>query len=47
MCLQADGKIVVAGFVQEGNVYKPGVVRFNANGEPDAGFGNKGIDTLR
>jgi uncharacterized delta-60 repeat protein len=46
MALQADGKIVVAGFVQEGDTYKPSVVRFRSNGELDAGFGKKGIDTF-
>jgi uncharacterized delta-60 repeat protein len=43
--LQPDGKIVVAGRVADGGGDDPdvGLVRYNADGSPDMGFGDKGI----
>ncbi len=42
--LQPDGKIVVAGFSQEGQV--AAVARLNPDGKPDATFGNAGKATV-
>lgn len=39
--LQPDGKMVMTGFTNNG--YAMGVVRYNADGTPDTGFGNNGI----
>lgn len=43
---QSDGKTVIAGSVKEGTSYKPTIIRYLANGNPDASFGNNGIDTF-
>jgi uncharacterized delta-60 repeat protein len=42
--LQADGKIVVAGYSQDGEL--TAVARLNANGTPDATFGTAGKATI-
>ena len=43
VALQSDGKIVVAGVVSSGGNDSHGlVVRFNADGSPDLGFGTGG-----
>lgn len=43
VALQADGKILVAGTTTEGtNVQRFAVVRYNANGSLDTGFGTSG-----
>ena len=47
VALQADKKMVVAGSVQEGNVYKICLVRYKQNGDVDSSFGKQGIDTFR
>ena len=43
--LQSDGKIILAGRVADGSGVEPDLclVRYNANGSPDLGFGNNGI----
>lgn len=43
--LQPDGKIVVAGYSNNGNDNDIAVIRLNADGTPDAGFGTNGIIT--
>lgn len=45
VAIQADGKIVVAGYYEAGAFNKIAVVRYNANGSLDAGFGTGGIVT--
>jgi uncharacterized delta-60 repeat protein len=45
VALQADGKIVVAGFARVGSSDDFAVVRYLANGTPDPGFGTAGITT--
>ncbi len=40
--LQADGKIVVAGYVMEAASTAPAVARLNANGSPDGSFAGDG-----
>ncbi len=46
MALQTDGKIVLAGSVQEGATYKLSILRFKPNGNLDSNFSNDGIDTF-
>ncbi|RCJ35362.1 hypothetical protein A6770_16185 [Nostoc minutum NIES-26] len=42
--IQADGKIVVAGFADNGSTYNDFVItRYNSNGTIDSSFGNNGI----
>jgi len=41
--IQPDGKIVVAGYTSAGNGINFMLVRFNANGTPDGGFGFGGF----
>ena len=43
MTLQPDGKIVLAGFAAGTGIQDIGVVRLNANGSPDTGFGSGGV----
>lgn len=43
MALQKDGKIVLGGFVHPGTRYNAAVLRYNANGTPDLGFGVSGL----
>ena len=46
VALQPDGKIVVAGQTNnagDGNLDDGALIRYNANGTPDAGFGNGGV----
>lgn len=46
LALQLDGKIVVAGLTSTGTQYEFAVVRYNANGSLDTGFGaGGGVDT--
>lgn len=44
MAVQNDGKVVIAGYVQEflASDFKLAAVRFNADGTPDGGFGTGG-----
>lgn len=42
MALQADGKIVVAGYVTNDGIERMAVARFLTNGEPDPAFGSGG-----
>lgn len=44
--LQPDGKQIVAGYIQEGTVFKPSLFRYLTNGQPDRTFGNNGIDSF-
>ncbi|WP_205512721.1 T9SS type A sorting domain-containing protein [Longitalea arenae] len=43
--VQSDGKIIVAGFSHNGTNNDFAVVRYDANGNPDGGFGTGGIVT--
>jgi uncharacterized delta-60 repeat protein len=43
LAVQADGKIVVAGSSTYPFLWSTGVVRFNADGTPDTGFGREGL----
>ena len=44
LVIQVDGKIVAAGTTTNGNgTDNFGLVRFNANGSPDSGFGTNGV----
>ncbi len=43
--VQSDDKIVVAGLSTAGGVNVPAIVRFNADGSPDASFGTGGVVT--
>jgi uncharacterized delta-60 repeat protein len=45
VALQADGKIVVAGLVNQGAAPAFGLVRYESNGSLDAGFGAGGLVT--
>ena len=45
ICLQPDGKIVIAGSSDNGVSYDFTMVRYNASGERDPGFGKGGIVT--
>jgi len=45
VAVQPDGKIVVAGFTQEGGGAVAMVVRYNADGSLDSTFGNHGVAT--
>jgi uncharacterized delta-60 repeat protein len=45
MALQTDGKIIVAGKTNNGTNNDFGLVRFNADGTMDAGFGTAGVVT--
>ncbi|MCY4448404.1 MAG: cadherin-like beta sandwich domain-containing protein, partial [Chloroflexi bacterium] len=42
MAFQSDGKIVVAGYANNGTDDDIAVARYNANGSPDTGFGTGG-----
>lgn len=42
MALQADGKIVAAGFSFTENIFDFSIVRYHPNGTPDLSFGNGG-----
>ena len=44
---QADGKIVATGYSNIGGVVSPVLIRANANGSLDTGFGDKGISTAK
>ncbi len=44
--LQPDGKHVVAGYIQEGSVFKPSLFRYLSDGSLDPQFGNKGVDSF-
>lgn len=45
LCLQSDGKILVAGYY-DNNFYNDAfIARFNADGTPDSGFGSAGLIT--
>ncbi|MCB8950805.1 MAG: hypothetical protein H6650_02205 [Ardenticatenales bacterium] len=44
--LQADGKIVVAGYTSNGSNNDFLVLRYNSNGSPDTGFGSGGFGVL-
>ena len=43
--IQSDGKIVVAGSSSNGSKYNFALVRYNANGTLDTGFGTGGVVT--
>lgn len=43
MCLMADGRIVVAGYVWTGSQYDVIVARFNSNGSLDSSFNGDGL----
>jgi uncharacterized delta-60 repeat protein len=45
IALQADGKIVAAGFSHDGSVNKFALARYNTNGTSDGSFGSGGIVT--
>ena len=45
LVIQSDGKIVVAGSSSNGSKYNFALVRYNANGTLDTGFGTGGIVT--
>ena len=47
LALQADGKIVVVGSVTVSGLPGLGLVRYLANGTPDAGFGKGGLVTTK
>lgn len=42
LAIQGDGKIIVAGFAQNGANYDFGLVRYNSNGSLDSTFGSGG-----
>lgn len=44
--LQPDGKQIVAGYIQEGSIFKPTLFRYLANGSLDPLFGNNGVDSF-
>lgn len=46
LALQTDGKIVVAGFYTESDVFYPFAARFKTNGAPDNTFGLSGVAKL-
>ena len=46
LAIQADGKIVVGGYSQNGNNPNPILIRYNTDGSLDATFGNAGIVLL-
>ncbi|MBL7802537.1 MAG: hypothetical protein JNL02_02295 [Saprospiraceae bacterium] len=46
VALQPDGKIVVAGFYTESDVFYPYAARFKPNGAPDNTFGLNGVAKL-
>jgi len=46
VAIQADGKIVVAGFSLNGSYYDLAVVRYNSDGTLDTAFGTGGIVVL-
>lgn len=46
LAIQPDGKIVVAGYVATSNGRDAAVLRLNADGTPDAAFGNAGFATF-
>jgi len=41
--IQTDGRIVIAGSVDDGQSFKILLLRLNADGSPDNGFGNGGV----
>ena len=41
--IQADGKVLAAGYAWNGNNYDFAVIRYTVNGIPDTSFGNNGI----
>ncbi|MEP6465515.1 MAG: T9SS type A sorting domain-containing protein [Parafilimonas sp.] len=41
-----NGKIVVAGSIQDGKIYKLAILRFLSNGNADERFGNNGVDSF-
>lgn len=43
IALTADGKIVAAGFIRNGNAYEFAIARYNANSSPDTGFSGDGL----
>lgn len=42
VAVQADGKIVLGGYVYDTDAYNSAIVRLLPNGQPDPGFGNQG-----
>ena len=38
LTIQSDGKILVAGTIWKGGIYKMGLARFNSDGSPDSSF---------
>ena len=46
VALQSDGKIVVAGYYDNGLDRDVAILRYNTNGTPDNSFGTGGIETL-
>jgi len=43
IALQADGKMVVAGYATIGSIYQPALARYNTNGSLDTSFGVSGV----
>ncbi|MEO8712949.1 MAG: hypothetical protein ABI405_12535, partial [Parafilimonas sp.] len=41
-----NDKIVVAGSIQDGKIYKLAILRFLQNGDADKHFGNNGLDSF-
>lgn len=44
--IQQNGKIIVAGYIEEGSNYNMLVARFNSNGSLDVNFGTSGFTTI-
>jgi uncharacterized delta-60 repeat protein len=44
--IQQNGKIIVAGYIEEGSNYNMLVARFNSNGSLDLNFGTSGFTTI-
>lgn len=44
--LQPDGKQIVAGYIQEGDIFKPTLFRYLPNGSLDPQFGINGVDSF-
>jgi uncharacterized delta-60 repeat protein len=45
LAIQPDGKLVAAGYSLQGTLYKFALVRYNADGSLDTGFGATGVQT--